>query len=61
MLIAGFIFAEMRYHSYLNSAKKIIESYKTLTSKSNMKFPKLYGDGKASEFICSEMVKHLSK
>ncbi len=28
MLIAGFIFAEMRYHSYLNSAKKIIESYK---------------------------------
>ena len=28
MLIAGFIFAEMRHHSYLNSAKKIIESYK---------------------------------
>lgn len=28
MLIAGFIFADMRYHSYLNSAKKIIESYK---------------------------------
>ncbi len=27
MLIAGFIFACMRYHSYLNSAIKIIESY----------------------------------
>ncbi len=39
---------------------KIIESYKNLTSKSNMQFPKLYGDGKASEFICGEMVKHLS-
>ena len=26
MLMAGFIFADMRYHSYLNSAKKIIES-----------------------------------
>lgn len=40
--------------------KKIIEAYKTLTTKQNMQFPKLYGDGKASEFICSEMVKHLS-
>lgn len=39
---------------------KIIESYKTLTSKANMQFPKLYGDGKASEFICGEMVKHLA-
>lgn len=40
--------------------KKIIDAYKTLTTKQNMQFPKLYGDGKASEFICSEMVKHLS-
>lgn len=38
---------------------KIIDSYKTLTQKQNMQFPKLYGDGKASEFICGEMVKHL--
>lgn len=28
MLIAGFIFADMRYHSYLNSTKNIIEAYK---------------------------------
>lgn len=38
---------------------KIIEAYKTLTQKQGMQFPKLYGDGKASEFICGEMVKHL--
>lgn len=40
--------------------KKIIDAYKSLTTKQNMQFPKLYGNGKASEFICSEMVKHLS-
>ena len=40
--------------------KKIIEAYKTLTTKQNMQFPKLYGDGKAAEFICGEMVKHLA-
>lgn len=39
---------------------KIIDSYNTLTQKQNMQFPKLYGDGKAAEFICAEMVKHLS-
>lgn len=40
--------------------QKIIEAYETLTSKKDMKFPKLYGDGKAAEFICSEMLKHLA-
>ena len=40
--------------------KKIIEAYKTLTTKQNIQFPKLYGDGKAAEFICGEMVKHLA-
>lgn len=39
--------------------QKIIEAFTTLTSKSDMKFPKLYGDGKAAEFICGEMVKFL--
>lgn len=38
---------------------KIVEAYKTLTTKKDMQFPKLFGDGKASEFICGEMVKHL--
>lgn len=40
--------------------KTIIEAYGTLTKKQGMQFPKLYGDGKASEFICGEMVKHLA-
>jgi len=39
---------------------KIIDSYKTLTQKKNMQFPKLYGDGKAAEFICGEMINHLN-
>ena len=40
--------------------RKIMEAYKTLTSKTNMQFPKLYGDGKAAEFICEEMLENLS-
>jgi UDP-GlcNAc3NAcA epimerase len=39
--------------------QKIIEAYQTLSSKSDMQFPKLYGDGKAAEFICSEMLDNL--
>lgn len=40
--------------------QKIIDAFSTLTSKSDMKFPKLYGDGKAAEFICGEMVENLN-
>ena len=40
--------------------QKIIEAFEILTSKNNMQFPKLYGDGKAAEFICGEMLEHLS-
>lgn len=39
---------------------KIIDAYKTLTTKSDMQFPKLYGDGNAAEFICGEMLEHLA-
>ncbi|MBX3163710.1 MAG: UDP-N-acetylglucosamine 2-epimerase (non-hydrolyzing) [Bacteroidetes bacterium] len=38
---------------------RIKEAFTKLTSKTDFKFPKLYGDGKAAEFICGEMVKHL--
>lgn len=38
---------------------KIIEAFSTLTSKSGMKFPKLYGDGKAAEFICREILENI--
>ena len=39
--------------------QKIIDAFKTLTTKTDMKFPKLYGDGKAAEFICGEILHHL--
>lgn len=39
--------------------QKIIDAFKTLTSKKDMKFPRLYGDGKAAEFICSEILENL--
>jgi UDP-GlcNAc3NAcA epimerase len=39
--------------------QKIIEAYKNLTSKTNLQFPKLYGDGKAAEFICGELLDNL--
>ena len=39
--------------------QKIISAFSTLTTKIDMKFPKLYGDGKATEFICSEMLSNL--
>jgi len=40
--------------------KKIIDAFLSLTSKTDLKFPKLYGDGKAAEFICEEMTAHLA-
>jgi UDP-GlcNAc3NAcA epimerase len=40
--------------------KKIIDAFQSLTSKTDLKFPKLYGDGKAAEFICEEMTAHLA-
>jgi UDP-GlcNAc3NAcA epimerase len=41
--------------------QKIIDAFNTLTTKKDMKFPKLYGDGKAAEFICQEIIVHLDK
>ncbi|MGZ3931808.1 MAG: non-hydrolyzing UDP-N-acetylglucosamine 2-epimerase [Bacteroidia bacterium] len=42
------------------NSKAILEAYKTLASRNDLKFPKLYGDGHAAEFICGEMLRHLS-
>lgn len=39
--------------------QKIVDAFKLLTAKSNMSFPKLYGDGKAAEFICKEIADNL--
>jgi len=38
----------------------IISAYEHFAKKNDLKFPQLFGDGKAAEFICGEMVKHLS-
>lgn len=40
--------------------EKILEAFTALTTKSGMTFPRLYGDGKAAEFICGEMADLLS-
>jgi len=39
--------------------KRIKDAFEKLISKTDLKFPKLYGDGKAAEFICGELVRHL--
>ncbi|MBL7916768.1 MAG: UDP-N-acetylglucosamine 2-epimerase (non-hydrolyzing) [Bacteroidia bacterium] len=40
--------------------KRILDAFTTLTSNKNIQYPKLYGDGKAAEFIAGELIKHLS-
>lgn len=39
---------------------KIVSAFEELLSKQDLKFPKLYGNGKAAEFICEEMIANLS-
>lgn len=38
---------------------RITQAFEQLTAAKNMSFPKLYGDGKAAEFICREIILHL--
>lgn len=40
--------------------ENIIAAYQSLSAKKDLQFPKLYGDGKAAEFICKEMLEHLN-
>lgn len=39
---------------------KIAEAYESLNARNDLKFPKLYGDGKAAEFICSEILQQIT-
>ena len=41
--------------------ERIIAAYKTLSQRKDLKFPALYGDGKAAEFICGELVSAFRK
>lgn len=38
---------------------KIIEAYSRFKNKKDLQFPQIFGDGKASEFICEEIIKHI--
>lgn len=38
---------------------RIKAAFEILNAKTDLQFPKLYGDGKAAEFICAELVKYL--
>ena len=38
---------------------KILDSYAEFKSNTKLSFPSIFGDGKASEFICAEIVEHL--
>jgi UDP-GlcNAc3NAcA epimerase len=39
--------------------KKILSSYKSLSQKKKFSYPKFYGDGKAAEFICAEILRSI--
>jgi UDP-GlcNAc3NAcA epimerase len=41
--------------------QRIKEAYRHFTSKTDLRFPELFGDGKAAEFICGEMVKNFAQ
>lgn len=38
---------------------KIMDAYTHFTKTKNLQFPDLFGDGKAAEFICEEILKHI--
>lgn len=38
---------------------RILEAYKHFRNKSDLKFPRIFGDGHAAEFIVAEIVRHL--
>jgi UDP-GlcNAc3NAcA epimerase len=38
---------------------RIVSAFNELTNKEGLKFPSLYGDGHAAEFICGELLKQL--
>jgi UDP-GlcNAc3NAcA epimerase len=44
-----------------SNKEKIVEAFNYFRNKKDLQFPSFYGDGKAAEFICSEMLAHLQK
>lgn len=39
--------------------KRILEAYNNFLQKTTLSYPHLFGDGKAAEFICSEILNHI--
>lgn len=39
--------------------QKIVDAYSYYSRSAGLKFPELFGDGKAAEFICSEIMKYI--
>ncbi len=39
---------------------RILAAYETLSANRDLEYPPFYGNGKAAEFICEEMIAHLS-
>jgi UDP-GlcNAc3NAcA epimerase len=44
-----------------SNKEKIVEAFNHFRNKTDLQFPAFYGDGKAAEFICAEMLAHLQK
>lgn len=42
------------------SKDKIIDAFQTFSSGSDLSYPAFYGDGRAAEFICGEILAHLA-
>lgn len=39
---------------------RIIQAYRKLSTNTSLQYPNVFGDGKAAQFICEEMIKHFS-
>ena len=40
------------------NAENIFNAYSTLVNKADLAYPPIFGDGKAAEFICRELIQH---
>jgi hypothetical protein len=59
-VINASIFPGLAHYIETANKDKIIEAYNRYSNDSSLKFPPVFGDGKAAEFICDMMLKHLS-
>lgn len=41
------------------SSERILKAYESLSNKGDFTYPNLFGDGKAAQFICEEIINHI--